>query len=51
MSKKEQRVHDAFKRRMKKEFVELDEIKHRIPCSLEAVDFLDEMYIEGKSKF
>lgn len=50
LSKKEQRIQETFRRRMKKEFVELDELKHRLPCSLEAVDFLDEMVIEGSSK-
>ena len=35
---------------MKKELVELDEIKHRLPCSLEAVDHLEEMVIEGSNK-
>ena len=50
LSKREVRMQEAFERRMKKELIELDEVKKRLPCSLEAVDHLDEMVIEGKNK-
>ena len=50
LSKREVRMQEAFERRMKKELIELDEVKKRLPCSLEAVDHLDEIVIEGKNK-
>ena len=39
-----------FKNRMKEELVELEELKQRLPCSLEAVDYLGEIFVEGTNK-
>ena len=39
-----------FRDRMKKEHIDIEELKRRLPCSLEAVDYLGEIYIEGTSK-
>ena len=50
MTKKEQRFKDTFKKRMKNEKVDVDELKQRLPCSLEAVEYLNEICIEGSSK-
>jgi hypothetical protein len=45
MSKKEERLFNIFKKRAKEEGIDLEQIKAHIPCSIEAVDFADEIYI------
>jgi hypothetical protein len=35
---------------MKNQGLHLNDVKNYIPCSLEAIDHLDEIYIEGKNK-
>lgn len=47
MQRNKQRM---FRDRMKKERIDIEELKRRLPCSLEAVDYLGEIYIEGTSK-
>ena len=39
-----------FLKQAKERAIDIDALKELIPCSLEAVDHLDEIYIEGKSK-
>jgi hypothetical protein len=50
MTKKEERLFEIFKKRAKEECIDLEQIKAHIPCSIEAVDFADEIYIQGISK-
>ena len=38
-----------FKKRANEEKLGIQELKGHIPCSLEAIDFSDSLYIQGKS--
>lgn len=50
MLKKEERLFEIFRKRAKEEGIDIEKIKAQIPCSIEAVDFADEIYIQGISK-
>ena len=50
MTRKEERLFEIFRKRAKEEGIDLEHIKAHIPCSIEAVDFSDEIYVQGVSK-
>jgi hypothetical protein len=41
---------NQFIKRAKEEFLDVKQTKELIPCSIEAFEHLDEMYLEGKNK-
>ena len=40
-----------FRKQIKKRNLDLPGLQEMLPCALDAVDHLDEIYIAGKSKF
>jgi hypothetical protein len=50
MTQKQNSFHKNFLKKAKKEYFDLIGLKEILPCSLEAVDHLGELYIEGRNK-
>ena len=43
-------MNKILSKRAQEEDIEVDEIKEILPCSIEALDHMDELFLEGQSK-